>query len=153
MEMYKVNVIEVSSDIFKSKHRDKHVGERRIGGINRVPEDVVSTFLKYDTSNNMTKREILRKTLYIDRENLPVVHVTSIGEAKFITNTGGSQDNQIHKSINVARVKHSRVVGISILDGYIWLQKEKIKMYENGDICILSALCLEEFLNQYPNEQ
>ena len=89
----------------------------------QLPDNLKEVYLQDMLGYNIKEYDIKIPDLIAKKGN-----TFFIGEAKFITNTGGSQDNQIHKSINVARVKHSRVVGISILDGYIWLQKEKIKM-------------------------
>lgn len=73
-----------------------------------------------------------------------------IGEAKFVTDYGGSQDNQVDKALAISKIDTKNVKGIAILDGIIWFPSN-IKMHEkikNSNEYILSALLIKEFLTQ-----
>ena len=73
-----------------------------------------------------------------------------IGEAKFISNYGGAQDNQVDKALSIARINNNNVRGIAIFDGIIWFSSNNKmhKKIENSEDYILSALLLKEFLNK-----
>lgn len=73
-----------------------------------------------------------------------------IGEAKFLTGHGGTQNNQFNDAINVARIKKDNVMGVAVLDGIVWFESNThihrtIKSF-NG--VALSALLLKEFIEE-----
>lgn len=73
-----------------------------------------------------------------------------IGEAKFLTDYGGSQNNQFDGAIEMAEVKGKNVSGIAVLDGILWFESNsymhrKIKSFDGF---ALSALLLEDFIKE-----
>ena len=76
-----------------------------------------------------------------------------IGEAKFLTNFGGNQNNQFDDAISVFKAGGSQTIPIAILDGvlYIETQNKIHKEITTGKYRrenIMSALVLREFLYQ-----
>ena len=81
-----------------------------------------------------------------------------IGTAKFITDFGGSQDNQFIEAIRFIKetIAPPNVIKIAIIDGVIWLKGKSKKgrkserilnNLKHNDICF-SALLLEEFIKE-----
>lgn len=71
-----------------------------------------------------------------------------IGEAKFITDFGGSQTNQLREALDVATLKGDNYMGIAVLDGIVWLgDNPYLKQIKQIDGIALSALLLEDFIN------
>jgi hypothetical protein len=73
-----------------------------------------------------------------------------LGEAKFLTDYGGTQNNQFRDAINVAKIKKDNIIGIAVIDGMVWFESNAymhrtIKSF-NG--VALSALLLEEFIKE-----
>jgi hypothetical protein len=74
-----------------------------------------------------------------------------IGTAKFITDFGGSQDNQFFEAIRFVQEVGipTNIVKIAIIDGVAWLDGKMLdllkKEFKNNEIC-LSALLLKDFL-------
>jgi len=71
-----------------------------------------------------------------------------VGEAKFLTHSGGHQDNQFKDAMRLLAGKKGKAERVAILDGVVWI-KSSTKMYKR--ICelerpSLSALLLKEFL-------
>lgn len=86
-------------------------------------------------------------------------HKYILGEAKFLTDTGGHQNAQFEDAISTMQADFSNktvdneVVPIAILDGVLYIASKKgNKMYkyleQHGDQTIMSALVLREFLYQ-----
>jgi len=82
-----------------------------------------------------------------------------IGEAKFITASGGGQDKGFREAIAFIKHKKEQAYRIAILDGVVWLVPNKIKMkkkkklslYEsilrlNKNQIALSVLLLKDFI-------
>ena len=71
-----------------------------------------------------------------------------LGEAKFLTDYGGTQNNQFNDAIKVARITKDKVIGIAILDGIIWFESNAYmhQTIKSLDGIALSALLLEEFI-------
>ena len=70
-----------------------------------------------------------------------------IGEAKFITTSGGTQTNQLGVALELTGKKIKNATTIAILDGAVWFDnsyKQKIIQKEKP---IMSALLLKEFIN------
>ncbi len=73
-----------------------------------------------------------------------------IGAAKFITDFGGSQDNQFNEAVSLVKETKcpSYVIKVSIIDGVSWLggeMKSTLERLKKDEFCF-SALLLEEFL-------
>lgn len=82
-----------------------------------------------------------------------------IGEAKFISTTGGTQDKSFREGINFIKHKSGKALRIAVLDGVIWIrskQKKKtinLNLYESADKLnsnqiVLSALLLKDFIEE-----
>jgi asparagine N-glycosylation enzyme membrane subunit Stt3 len=79
-------------------------------------------------------------------------NVYVIGEAKFLTDIGGTQNNQFFSAVNLAtkayNYKDKKVISIAVIDGVCFI-KNSTKIYnylESSNDTILSALLLEQFL-------
>lgn len=75
-----------------------------------------------------------------------------IGEAKFLTDTGGHQNAQFEDAKKLLRDKSAKAIKIAIADGVLFI-KGKNKMYQfitgnKEQYTILSSLVLKEFLHQ-----
>lgn len=75
-----------------------------------------------------------------------------IGEAKFITNDGGSQDKQFEDAYTTAELNLKGAITIGIVDGVPFIDKPTLRKYKaifngNSNITILSALLIKEFLD------
>jgi len=82
-----------------------------------------------------------------------------IGEAKFISRSGGTQDKSFRETINLIKHKDKKATRIAILDGVVWLaskklpveKKKKQSLYEsvshlNVNQLALSVLLLKDFV-------
>ncbi|MBI5245148.1 MAG: hypothetical protein HY922_15910 [Elusimicrobia bacterium] len=73
----------------------------------------------------------------------------AIGEAKFITNTGGNQNNSFEDALDLAKGIQGKAIRVAILDGIVWLPASGDKMFERLKVCtgdMLSALLLKKYL-------
>ena len=72
------------------------------------------------------------------------------GEAKFITNSGGTQTNQLDKALHIVDMNgNNGILTVAIIDGVAWFDNsylDKIKNRKGKNI--MSALLLETFLNE-----
>jgi hypothetical protein len=73
-----------------------------------------------------------------------------IGTAKFITDFGGSQDNQFKEAVSLVKETKcpSNVLKVAIIDGVAWLGGEMqstLEKLKKDEFCF-SALLLEKFL-------
>ena len=73
-----------------------------------------------------------------------------LGEAKFLTDYGGTQNNQFRDAISVAKIKKGKIIGVAVLDGILWFESNA---YMHRTIKILngialSALLLEKFIRE-----
>ena len=84
-----------------------------------------------------------------------------VGEAKFITTNGGTQDKSFREGMLFIKQKDKNIIRIAILDGVVWLiskkeylKKKKLSLYEtvinlsNGEIA-LSALLLKDLIKSF----
>jgi len=74
-----------------------------------------------------------------------------LGEAKFLTDYGGTQNNQLRDALSVAcEVYKNNVLGIAVLDGIVWFESNNYmhRTVKSLDHIALSALLLEEFINE-----
>jgi len=71
-----------------------------------------------------------------------------LGEAKFLTDYGGTQNNQFRDAISVAKIKRGKIIGIAVLDGIIWFESNAYmhRTVKSIDRIALSALLLERFI-------
>lgn len=71
-----------------------------------------------------------------------------IGEAKFLTDYGGTQNNQFDGAIKMTKIKKPQIIGLAVLDGIVWF---KSSAYMHRTVkklrgVALSALLLKEFI-------
>jgi hypothetical protein len=73
-----------------------------------------------------------------------------LGEAKFLTDYGGTQNNQLRDAINVAKIKKDNIMGIAVIDGIVWFESNAYmhRTMKSLDCVALSALLLEEFIKK-----
>ena len=74
---------------------------------------------------------------------------TYFGEAKFITDSGGTQTNQLNIALDIAKKDNDNVGSIAIIDGVPWVNNsylEKIKK-EAINKNVLTALLLPEYIS------
>jgi len=76
------------------------------------------------------------------------IHI--VGTAKFITDFGGSQDNQFNEAISMVKetICPSNVLKVAIIDGVAWLGGKMASVLQNlnNDEFCFSALLLDEFI-------
>jgi Tsp45I type II restriction enzyme. len=73
---------------------------------------------------------------------------TYIGEAKFITDSGGTQTNQLNVALEIAKKDGNKIGSIAIIDGVPWINDsyfEKIRQVPNKNV--LTALLLPDYLS------
>jgi hypothetical protein len=71
-----------------------------------------------------------------------------VGEAKFLTDHGGTQNNQFNDAVMVSKIKNDKVIGIAVLDGIVWFDSgnymsRKVRKI-NG--VALSTLLLKDYI-------
>lgn len=73
-----------------------------------------------------------------------------LGEAKFLTDYGGTQNNQFRDAINVAKITKNNIIGIAILDGIVWFESNAYmhRTIKSLNGIALSALLLKEFIKE-----
>lgn len=73
-----------------------------------------------------------------------------LGEAKFLTDYGGSQNNQFRDAISLIKINKNNVnvIGIAVIDGIVWFKSNAYmhKMVKSIHGIALSALLLKEFI-------
>jgi hypothetical protein len=75
-----------------------------------------------------------------------------IGEAKFLSSTGGNQGRAFEDGITLATNSQGIAFKVFILDGVHWIYtgSDQFKRIEHGTAAIFSALLLEEYFSQVP---
>jgi hypothetical protein len=74
-----------------------------------------------------------------------------IGEAKFLTDHGGTQNNQFDEAVKITKIKNDKAIGIAVLDGILWFDS-RAHMHNtvkkiNG--IALSALLLKDLIKSF----
>jgi hypothetical protein len=75
-----------------------------------------------------------------------------IGEAKFLSSTGGNQGRAFDDGMALATNNSGSAFKIFILDGIYWIEhgSEQHRRIEYGTAAVFSVLLLKEFLNNVP---
>lgn len=75
-----------------------------------------------------------------------------IGEAKFLSSTGGNQGRAFEDGMKLATNASGNAFKVFILDGIHWIEKgsEQYRDIEYGTAAVFSALLLENYLNNIP---
>ncbi len=74
-----------------------------------------------------------------------------LGEAKFLTTSGGTQNNQFNSAIDIAKINKDKAFGLAVLDGIVWFDSN-IYMHraiKNFKGAALSALLLKDFIKNF----
>jgi hypothetical protein len=71
-----------------------------------------------------------------------------VGEARFLSTGGGSQDRDLNETIEFIRQNKGRVIGLGVLDGIVWFNKSYVRKLSDlkDDEPALTVLLLEDFL-------
>jgi len=71
-----------------------------------------------------------------------------IGEAKFLTDSGGHQNAQFEDALRLVRGEDGRAIRIAVLDGVVWIRgnTKMFKTVSELEKNIMSALLLKDFL-------
>lgn len=71
-----------------------------------------------------------------------------LGEAKFLTSYGGTQDNQFKNAIRVTKINRENIFGVAVLDGIVWFPSNAYmhRTVKKINGIALSALLLKEFI-------
>lgn len=77
-----------------------------------------------------------------------------VGEAKFLSSTGGNQNRAFADGIDLASNRAGNAYKIFCLDGVFWIEEGSAQYNEidNSNATILSALLLDEYLNAILHE-
>jgi hypothetical protein len=110
--------------------------------------------LKFLDGSDKTLKEFVYKNFDIDTEKgLDLVFKNKgkiyFGEAKFITDFGGTQTNQLNIALDIAKRDSDNIGTLATIDGIPWVNKsylEKIKK-EAVNKNVLTALLLPEYLS------
>lgn len=71
-----------------------------------------------------------------------------IGEAKFLSDYGGTQNNQFDGAIKISKINSGNIKGVAVLDGIVWFKSntymyKKVKKTKGA---VMSALLLKELI-------
>jgi len=74
-----------------------------------------------------------------------------IGEAKFLTDYGGTQNNQFDGAVKIAKVKNPQIIGLAVLDGIVWFRSNAYmhRTVKKLRGVALSALLLKKFIKYF----
>ncbi|TKJ18555.1 MAG: hypothetical protein CEE42_16380 [Promethearchaeota archaeon Loki_b31] len=110
------------------------------------------------TNDNERKKNAKKYINYNSNKGLDVfININEIyilGEAKFITDSGGTQTNQFKSALNIINTfdRNDNVIPIAIIDGHCWRKSEdffyKAILNSEQNQIIISALLLEDFFNK-----
>jgi len=130
----------------------------------------ICIFIGSDVEIGSFVRERLRleehRARFFNRDILVKVRDTFIlGEARFLSTPGGSQSRDLDNTLSFVeamekisayvRNRDIKVKGIALLDGIVWFYRdyvETIKRRAIGDVMVMSALFLEEYLLSFFGE-
>lgn len=71
-----------------------------------------------------------------------------IGEARFLSTSGGSQGRDVREAVSFAKDKVGKVIKMAVLDGMVWFDKRMLAVPQSleDDEPALSVLLLEDLL-------
>ena len=74
-----------------------------------------------------------------------------IGEARFLSTSGGSQTRDLNETIEFIKTTKGRLIGVGVIDGIVWFNKSYIQKLSNlgDDEPALTVLLLEDFLKSF----
>lgn len=73
----------------------------------------------------------------------------AIGEARFLSTVGGSQNRDVRETVSFAKDKVGNIIKVAVMDGMVWFDKGMLTVIQSleDDEPGLSALLLEDFLD------
>ncbi|MDD5433101.1 MAG: hypothetical protein PHE77_00350 [Candidatus Pacebacteria bacterium] len=73
-----------------------------------------------------------------------------IGEAKFLTDYGGTQNNQFDSALRISELKNKNAIGVAVLDGIVWFNSNSYmhRKVKNAKGVVFSALLFDEFIKK-----
>ncbi|UZE92935.1 MAG: restriction endonuclease [Candidatus Nealsonbacteria bacterium] len=104
--------------------------------------------LKEFVINELKIRSLKRRPDFI----LKTKNKFILGEAKFLTDYGGTQNNQFDGALTMTKIKRDKIIGIAVLDGIAWFKSNSYmyKTLNKLNRIAISALLLEEFIKKGP---
>ncbi len=75
-----------------------------------------------------------------------------VGEAKFLTDMGGGQDDKFDEAMSLVRSFSGRAHRIAILDGPLWINgpdRKQTREVRNAQADVMSSLLLQDFLEKF----
>lgn len=102
--------------------------------------------LKQFAIRNLKIKNLKRRPDFV----LKIKNKFIIGESKFLTDYGGTQNNQFDGALTMAKIKNDKVMGVAILDGIIWFESNAYmhKTIKKFNGAAMSALLLKEFIKK-----
>ncbi len=162
-------LLNMSFDELETLIKAPKSGSRQLGNSFRswLKNKYENNFLSFDKFENYRGNDIRfldggDNTLkqYIDRnfginteKGLDLVfkknRKTYFGEAKFITDSGGGQTNQLNIALDIARMDSNTIGTIAIIDGIAWVDNSYLKKIKEQAVNknVLTALLLPEYIS------
>lgn len=110
--------------------------------------------LKFLKGSDKTLKNYISKNFKINTEKgLDLVFKkngkTYFGEAKFITDSGGTQTNQLNIALDIAKKDSDNIGSIAIIDGIPWINNSFLNTIKKEAVNknVLTALLLPEYLS------
>jgi hypothetical protein len=74
-----------------------------------------------------------------------------VGEARFLSSSGGSQTRDLRETISFIKSLKGEVCAVGVVDGIVWFNKKYVEMLAElkEDEVILTALLLKDFLEDF----
>jgi len=171
-KLYSMNLKEIFIGASRPKSPSRQLGQMFKKWLSTLGYPVLAkdNFLKYKNiaildGGDATLKKFAKEELgYRGQKGLDMVLRIKdrfiIGEAKFITASGGTQDKGFRETIAFIKSKGKKALRIAILDGVVWLvsqkktkKRRKLNLYETVSRLdkrqiALSALLLENFIKE-----
>lgn len=105
--------------------------------------------LKEFATDELKLKRLIRRPDFL----LKVNDYYILGEAKFLTDYGGTQNNQFDGAIKMAKVKKDKILGVAVIDGIVWFKNNSYmhRTVKKNNKNVFSALLLEEFIKKLSN--
>ncbi len=117
-------------------------------------EDYKGKELRFLDGSDATLKLYISKNFSINTEKgLDLVFKkngkTYIGEAKFITDSGGTQTNQLNIALDIAKKDSDNIGSIAIIDGFPWVDNSYLSIITKEAVNknVLTALLLPEYIS------
>lgn len=100
--------------------------------------------LKYFANKELGVKNLRKGIDFVLKKNNKFI----LGEAKFLTTSGGTQNNQFNSAIDIAKIKKGNIIGVAVLDGIVWFDSNIYmhRFVKKFRRVALSALLLKDFI-------